>query len=121
MAHSFKAVLAVALCLAAHTAMAQFKGQPSDLEPVPAPPDAPADYQPPEPAGAGTEPEVTIRQRGREKVEEYRMHGRLYMMKVTPAHGVPYVLVDEDGSGNMIRRDGIDSGLRVPMWTLRRF
>ncbi|MBL8481244.1 MAG: DUF2782 domain-containing protein [Rhodocyclaceae bacterium] len=121
MAQVNKLILAVALSLGASAAFAQFRQQPPDLQPVPEPPPAPADYQAPEPPGATAEPEVTIIQRGRDKVEEYRMNGRLYMVKVTPAHGVPYVLVDEDGTGNMIRRDGIDSGLRVPMWTLRRF
>jgi hypothetical protein len=33
------------------------------------------------------EPEVTTTKKGEDKVEEYRMHGQLYMMKITPPHG----------------------------------
>ena len=42
-------------------------------------------------------------------------------MKVTPRHGRPYFLVP-DGTGNVfIRRDSLDTGLRVPLWLLLDF
>ena len=44
------------------------------------------------------EPQITITKRGNDQVEEHRVNGKLYMMKVTPNHGVPYYLVDDDGS-----------------------
>lgn len=47
-------------------------------------------------------PTVTIRtdEKGA-LVEEYRINGALYMMRVTPKKGVPYYLLDMDGDGNL--------------------
>ena len=46
---------------------------------------------PPPPPGfeldPALEPQVTILKRGTDTVEEYRIGGKLYMVKVTPAHG----------------------------------
>ena len=87
------------------------------LEPLPEPPPAPPGFVP-DPA---LEPQVTITTRGQDRVEEYRINGKLYAMKVTPPHGVPYFLMDVSGDGAMIRRDSLDSGLRVPQWVIRSF
>ncbi|MBE0612458.1 MAG: DUF2782 domain-containing protein [Burkholderiales bacterium] len=103
------ALLGIALPLAAQ--------QPPKLEPLPEPP-------PPPPGLAldpALEPQVTITKRGEDKVEEYRINGKLYAMKVTPPHGVPYFLIDEAGNGVMSRRDSFDSGLRVPQWVIHSF
>jgi hypothetical protein len=43
------------------------------------------------------------------------------MLKVTPAGGKPYYLVDINGSGAWMRRDSLDNGLRVPMWPIKTF
>lgn len=68
------------------------------------------------------EPEVTIIQRGQERVEEYRMNNRVYMIKVTPAKGYPYYLVDSDGDGNFdTRRSELDSKIIIPQWVLLRW
>lgn len=64
-------------------------------------------------------PEITIRKRGRDRVEEYRMRGQLYMVKVTPRIGKPYYLVDPRGDGRFVRRDSFDTGLIVPTWVLK--
>ena len=56
-----------------------------------------------------------------DKVEEFRVNGKLYAVKVTPPHGVPYYLLDDIGDGTMSRRDSLDSGLRVPQWVIHRF
>ena len=50
--------------------------------------------------------------------EEYRMGGKLYMLKVTPARGAPSYLIDEKGDGRMTRQDSFDSGVRPPMWVI---
>lgn len=100
---------AVALNVAAQT-------RPPKLEPLPEPP--------PPPAGSlneSLEPQVTIIKRGADKVEEFRIGGKLYMLKVTPPHGVSYYLVDNTGDGTWIRQDSRDSGLRVPMWVIGTF
>lgn len=66
------------------------------------------------------EPEVRIIQKADNKIEEYRINGHLYMVKVTPTIGAPYYLMDEDGSGSMIQ---IDPSRRVivPRWVLMTF
>lgn len=89
---------------------------PPKLEPIPEPP--------PPPAGSlneSLEPQVTITKRGEDKVEEFRMSGKLYMMKVTPPDGVSYYLLDNNGDGSWVRQDSRDSGLRVPMWVIGTF
>lgn len=90
---------------------------PPKLEPLPeAPP------PPPEIAGdPDLEPQVTIVRRETETIEEYRVNGRLTMVKVTPKTGRPYYLVAEGADGVFIRRDSLDHGLRVPMWLLFSF
>ncbi|MDD5295269.1 MAG: DUF2782 domain-containing protein [Rhodocyclaceae bacterium] len=90
---------------------------PADLQPVPEPPPPPAGYQP-DPA---LEPQVTIVQKGETKEEQYRLNGKLYMVKVTPPHGVSYYLVDSRGDGVFSRMEPTDSGLRVPMWVIKNF
>lgn len=103
---------ALALSAAAQT-------RPPDLMPLPEPP-------PPPPGmvdDASLEPQVTIKKRGEDRVEEFRMNGKLYMIRVTPSHGTPYYLVDAKGDGGFIREDlGIgDRGIAVPMWVIGTF
>ncbi len=65
------------------------------------------------------EPEVTIRPSGQGFIEEYRMNGKLYMVKITPKRGFPYYLVDSDGDGNLeTRRSNLDPDVLIPRWTL---
>lgn len=90
---------------------------PPKLEPLPEPP-------PPPPAVASDpelEPQVTIIRRETETIEEFRVNGRLTMVKVTPRHGRPYYLVAEGAEGAFVRRDSLDTGLRVPLWVLFSF
>ena len=68
------------------------------------------------------EPEVTIIQRGQEQVEEYRMNNQIYMVKITPAKGYPYYLVDTTGDGNFdTRRPQLNSTPIIPQWVLMRW
>ena len=112
------ALIAASLAAAAPLVHAQ-ADRPADLQPVPEPP------PPPQPLNGGgdvtTEPQVTIIQKADERVEEYRMNGKLYMVKVTPSHGVPYYLMDENGMGVMTRHDDLDTGVRVPKWVIFSF
>ncbi|GAB6390432.1 DUF2782 domain-containing protein [Stutzerimonas marianensis] len=62
------------------------------------------------------EPDVTIRQEGERTVEEYRVNGFLYAVKVTPKHGKPYFLVRADGDSNFIRSDRPD--MLIPAWEI---
>lgn len=88
-----------------------------DLEPVPEPPPPPAGYD----MEAGIEPEIKIIKRGAETVEEYRINGELYMMKVTPEHGVPYYMMKEDRDGPWARMDGPAEHMSIPKWVLFNF
>jgi hypothetical protein len=99
------------LCAALPLAAAD---RPANLQPIPEPPAAPPGFE----LDPALEPQVTILKRGTDTVEEYRIGGKLYMIKVTPAHGRPYVMIDERGDGRMTRQDSFDSGLRVPMWVI---
>ncbi len=87
------------------------------------PPKSLPDAPPPPPIveGEEVEPEVTIVKRGADTVEEFRINGRLYMVKVTPPHGTPYYLVDRNGAGTLERIDTLEPGTSVPMWVLKRW
>lgn len=93
-----------------------FAAQPDNLQPLPT--------TPPAPGGAtddSTEPQVTIKQKGTSKVEEYRLNGRLYMIKVTPSTGKPYYLIDSRGDGQFSRQDSIGPRVQPPMWVIHRW
>jgi len=90
---------------------------PDNLEPMPPPPAFDA-----APDGAPADvPEVTITRETEQTVEEYHLNGKLYMIKITPKHGVPYYLVDDLGDGKFVRQESLDSGLRVPRWIIHSF
>ena len=47
------------------------------------------------------EPTVTIREEEERLIEEYRMNGQVYMVKITPKGGIPYYYIDTDGDGRL--------------------
>ncbi len=108
---------------------------PADLQPLPPPPPYNASEDVGAPAAViadkpnpsnGTngdldEPKVTITKQSDLKIEEYRVGGRLYMIKVTPKKGPPYYLVDDRGDGKFARQESLDSGFRPPQWVIKRF
>ncbi|MCE1242917.1 DUF2782 domain-containing protein [Oryzomicrobium sp.] len=112
-----KRTLAAALLglVFAAPAFAQNAAGRTPLPNVPPPPPEMAPFD------AAIEPEVTIKKRDEDTVEEYRIRGRLYMVKVTPKVGPPYYLIDDRGDGNFARRDALDSGVRPPMWVIGTF
>ena len=63
------------------------------------------------------EPDVVIRQEGDRTVEEYRVNGFLYAIKVIPKSGPPYFLVAVDDEGNFMRSDQPE-GMRIPSWKI---
>jgi uncharacterized protein DUF2782 len=111
----FRRLLPLLLCIALPL-WAQDKPPPG-LQPVPEPPPPPAGAEP----DASLVPEITITKRGGDRVEEYRMNGKLYMMKVTPPNGKSYYLIARTGAGAMTRADVIEPGLSVPLWVIKRF
>ena len=107
-------ILFLALSVAAAGALAQ-QQPPPKLEPLPEPP------APPVVRDGADEPRVRIAPQEDDRVEEVRDGGRVVMMKVTPPNGVPYYLLDPLGTGTWTRRDALDPGIRVPMWTIKTF
>jgi hypothetical protein len=108
--HKLITVLLLLLAVAAHA------GQPA---PEPLPDDAP-------PPTTGMEedmqPEVSIIKRDDAVVQEYRINGALYMIKVVPRLGVPYYLIDTTGDGELnARRSELDPALVVPSWMIFRW
>ena len=110
--------LAPALLAAAALAFAQGAAPP----PPPMPPQLePLPEVPPPPGATGDielEPQVTITRKEGETVEEARINGKLVWIKVTPSHGRPYFLVPDGGGNVYVRRDSLDTDLKVPMWVL---
>jgi hypothetical protein len=118
-------LIAVALLLSfALPAFAQ-SNQPKDLKPLPEVPEPPELALPAPGADqedASLEPQVTITRRGEDQVEEYRLNGRLYMIKVIPRIGLPYYLVDHGGDGTFAASGGsLDQRVRPPMWVIKQF
>ena len=84
------------------------------VEPPPPPPIVETD--------PALEPQVTVRTENEQTVQEYRVKGKLFMMRVTPKHGRPYVMVDHNGDGQFTRQDNtLDQRVRVPQWVLLEF
>jgi len=90
---------------------------PADAVPVPNPPPIPAPLQ----SGEELEPEVTIIETTQGKVEEYRVSGRLYMVKVTPLIGPPYYFFDTNGDGQLDARTTDPRSLSINQWVLFRW
>lgn len=68
------------------------------------------------------EPEINIQQFDNREVQEYSVNDRVYMVKITPAVGFPYYLVDPDGTGEMeYKRDTMGLEVNPPQWTLFRW
>lgn len=86
-----------------------------ELASDPAPPDLPDRLE----DGQPIEPEVTIVRRGDAVVEEYRVNGRMFMVKITPKVGKPYYLLDRDGDGRMeSRMSKLYEEFAVPQWVI---
>jgi hypothetical protein len=65
--------------------------------------------------------EVVIREGERGAIEEYRIHGQLYMVKIIPHKGYPYYLIDTDGDGSFeTRRNELDNPETV-QWEILRW
>ncbi len=65
----------------------------------------------PRPPTGEVEPEITIREDGENVIEEYRVGGQLYMVRIIPTNGPPYYLIDTNGDG---RLETFSTGLEDP-------
>ena len=86
----------------------------------------PADPPPPIPTSAVSDgedmPEVRIIEQKQATITEYRSHGKLYKIKVTPKNAPPYYLIDNEGKGRFDRGDNPAlENIPVPRWVLFEF
>ena len=101
-------VLAVALPLGAQ--------QPPRLDPLP-------ELPPPPPGASADQPgesPVQIESGSSEQIDEKVIDGKRVVRVTTPS-GQEYYLIEDQGSGPGLRTEGIDRGVRVPLWVIRRF
>ena len=125
--------LFIGLLLAA-TAQAAEEGPPPGSETPPdlqvedrsdAPPagsEVPPELQVAPQEGEAPSPEVTIKRDGKNTREEYSINGRVYMVKVVPAVGPAYYLVDPTGQGEFSQQiNDIKNPPPVPRWVLLRW
>lgn len=71
------------------------------------------------PPSEETTPTVTIRSSDNgDRIEEYREGGRITMVRITPAHGKPYYLYDDDGNGRLDRSDADRNTVSPVYWTI---
>jgi hypothetical protein len=109
-----RSLLMLLSIMAAGWSFAQAPARPDPLpQPPPPPPDAVGDPD--------LEPQVTIVRREDQVMEEVRIKGELRYVRVTPRHGRPYFLIPDGNGATFIRRDSLDSSLKVPMWVLFSF
>ncbi|MFK5950351.1 MAG: DUF2782 domain-containing protein [Methylococcales bacterium] len=79
------------------------------------PPELPMPVQ----SGEVMEPDITIIRKGKKMIQEYRKNGQLYMVKIVPAVGPAYYLIDTDGDGNMdVRGSDLDKGSNINQWKI---
>ncbi len=110
--------LASTLMLASLAAFAAGKAPPP---PPPSQGNTPVPDGAPKAGGSLEEPAITIRSKNGERIEEYRLRGKLYMVRVTPPKGKPYYLVDQTGRGEFTRHDGPAAPTAVPQWVIHSF
>lgn len=82
---------------------------------------APEAPEPPLPVQSGEvlEPDIKIIRREKETVQEYRVGGKLYKIKVIPDVGPPYYLIDVDGDGQLdVQKNDADRQGRTNVWKL---
>ncbi|WP_428605299.1 DUF2782 domain-containing protein [Sedimenticola sp.] len=81
----------------------------------PQPPDLPPKVE----SGEVLEPDVTIVESDKGTTEEYRINGRLYMVKITPIAGPAYYLLDTNGDGVLdVREEARPGNNSIPQWVL---
>jgi hypothetical protein len=108
-------VLAFLVIMLSGSGFAADGARQPELVPLDDQPDIPAPIE----SGETMQPDVTITKKGKDTVEEYRINGRLYMVKITPVIGPSYYMMDTDGNGTMDQRRGtITEGMKIPQWVL---
>jgi len=105
-------LVVLSLILISNTSLAE---QDQEFNPAPEPPELPMPVQ----SGETLEPDITIIRKGKKTIQEYRKNGELYMIKIVPAIGPAYYLLDTDGDGNMdVRSSDLNKGNQINQWKI---
>lgn len=106
-----KTVLMLAVC----SIKLAYAANSTEPAAVPEPPELP----PPVQSGEEMQPDITIVKKGGETIQEYRRNGKLYMVKITPAAGPSYFMLDKDGDGVMdVKKNSLDENTNINQWLL---
>ena len=90
-------------------------GPEDQLTPAPEPPQIPEAVQ----SGETLEPEITIVKKPDQTIEEYRINGQLFKVKITPSSGPAYYLIDQDGDGVLeTRSNDLATASQIPPWLI---
>lgn len=97
--------------------------QQEDPAPVEAPPPPPMREPQPLPPKVQDpdeqiEPQVVIRREDDRIIEEYSIHGQVYMIRIVPAVGPAYYLIDTTGDGNFDSRHEHMEPVRPAHWKI---
>lgn len=65
-------------------------------------------------AQSTVQPSITSQQDDQRTIDEYRVNGKLYAIRILPAGGEPYFLYDDNGDGDFVRIEA--SSVPVPAW-----
>ncbi|MDH4574537.1 DUF2782 domain-containing protein [Salinicola acroporae] len=60
------------------------------------------------------QPSITSQQDGQRTIDECRVNGKLYAIRIVPANGKPYFLYDDNGDGDFTRVEA--PSVAVPAW-----
>lgn len=81
--------------------------------------DVPIPEKKPSPPSDEAAPTVTIRSSDNgDRVEEYRVGGKITMVRITPVRGKPYYLYDDDRNGRLDRSDADRHTIAPVYWTI---
>lgn len=93
---------------------------PQEIPEPPEPVEMPVQQVSEEEELAIEEPQVTIKKRGEDIIEEFDRNGRVYLIKITPRIGFPYYLIDDRGDGTFTR-ETLNQGISPPMWLIFQY
>ena len=113
-AHLNRALILGALTALSTAAYAASQSEELEFRTLP-----PEPKRPSEKADETPEPEVRIIRRKDATIEEYRVNGQVRAIKVIPAQGPEYYLIDTDGDGQLDTRSSeLSDDILVPGWVI---
>jgi len=78
---------------------------------------------PPKVKDEDIEPQIRITTEDDKVIEEYSYNGRVYLVKVTPDHGVPFYYMDVDGDGQLElqKNDNALNPVQPILWKVKQW